>query len=421
MDHRQYLKHFAMLFSGTVAGQVINLASYPLLARLYTPAAFGAFATFVAATAIPSSIACLRFDLAVPTAPQWGRFAILWLCTFMSGAAGIVSVLGSAAYWLLVEGSFNPFLPVLFGLTIFMTGFCLGTTLYLMRNDQYRFTSVSAVARTGTTAATQLGLGLVMPNSFSLIVGSVVGLAAQALILASSMWIHTRPRGPRRSQMLVLFRRYRRQVAIDIPGTVLAIGSMNMPTFVIAAIYGQRIVGYYGFAQRIAILPLQLFNDSLSQVFFQKAARAHEESGHFWPELRFNLVATTLVSLGAVLGIWIFAKPVVALYLGQKWLPVSIMLIILAPMLGIRSVAYSITPSIFVLRRVHWRFVHFVIEGVLHAICYTAAIALGLSSIEYLILVSALFGIEWLRFLFQMIIAARRLRWSAQPALEPNS
>ena len=410
MDRRQYLKHFAMLFSGTVASQILNLASYPLLARIYSPAAFGAFATFVAATAIPSSVACLRFDLAVPTAPNWGRFAILWLCTFSSAAAGIICVLGSAAYWLIAEGSFNPWLPLLFGIAIFATGFCLAATLYLMRHDQYRSTSVSAVARTGGTALIQLGFGVLSPTSFTLIFGYVLGSLVQGIVLAWSMWRHVRPRRPRRSHMLVLFRRYRRQVAVDIPGTLLAIGSMNMPTFVIAALFGQRIVGYYGFAQRIAILPLQLFNDSLSQVFFQKAAKAHEESGHFWPELRFNLAATGLVSLGTVAGIWLLAKPVVALYLGAQWLPVATMLIVLAPMLGIRSVAYSITPSIFVLRRVHWRLAHFVIEGILHALCYAAAIFQGLNAIQYLMLVSLLFALEWLRFLIQMVVAAWRAR-----------
>src|SRR3954452_12076156 len=136
--------------------------------------------------------------------------------------------------------------------------------------------------------------------------------------------------------MLALFRRYRRQVAVDIPGTVIAIGSLNMPTFVIAAIYGQRIVGYYGFAQRIALLPLQLFNDSLSQVFFQKAARARERTGHFWPELRFNLIAMSLVAVATMTGIWVLARPVIDLYLGRQWTPVATMLMVLAPMLGIR-------------------------------------------------------------------------------------
>ena len=420
MDRRQYFNQFALLFSGTVAGQVLNFASYPLLARLYSPEAFGAFATFIAATAIPGAIACLRFDLAIPTAPKWGRFAILWLCIIISAASGLVCILGSAAYWLLAQGSFNPLLPILFGLTIFLTGFSLSAPLYLMRHDQYRSTSISAVARTAATVLAQLGFAFAFPSSFSLILGSVLGLVAQCMVLGWSIWAHARLARPRRSHMMALFRRYRRQVAIDIPGTLLAIGSLNVPTFVIAAVYGQRIVGYYGFAQRIAVLPLQLFNDSLSQIFFQKAARAHEETGHFWAELKFNLVSTSLVAAGTVIGIWLFARPVVALYLGTQWLPVAAMLIILAPMLGIRSVAYSITPSIFVLRRVHWRVVHFVIEGLLQAACYAAAISMGLSAIQYLALMSTLLALEWLRFLVQMVIGARKGRKSIDPVLASN-
>lgn len=421
MDRRQYLKDFAMLFTGTVAGQVLNFASYPLLARIYSPAAFGAFATFVAATAIPSSVACLRFDLAIPTAPQWGRFAIFWLCIVIAAGAGLLCLVASGGYWLFIGSTFNPLLPILFGATVFLTGFILAATLYLMRHDQYRSTSIAAVARTASTALIQLGLGLASADSLSLILGSVLGLFVQAIGLGWSIRVHARPRPPRRQHILALFRRYRRQVAVDIPGTVLAIGSMNMPTFVIASLYGQRVVGYYGFAQRIAILPLQLFNDSLSQVFFQKAARAHEKSRHFWAELRFNLIVTTLVSLGAVAGIWLFARLVVGLYLGPEWLPVATILVVLAPMLGIRSVAYSIAPSIFVLRRVHWRFIHIVIEGLLHAVCYAVAIRLELSAVQYLTLFSALFALEWFRFLIQMVAAAWKVRWSLDPALARSS
>jgi lipopolysaccharide exporter len=353
----------------------------------------------------------------VPTAPRWGRFAILWLCLMMSAVTGALCVVGSAVYWLLFEKQFNPALPLLFGLTVFLTGVTLCATLYLMRHDQYRATSVSAVARTGATVVTQLGLGAISASSASLIIGSVLGLAVQTVILAWSMWAHARPAAPRRSHIIAMFRRYRRQVTIDMPSTLLAIGSMNAPTFLIAALYGQRIVGYYGFAQRIAILPLQLFNDSLSQIFFQKAARAQEDSGNFWPELRFNLISAGAVSLATVIGIWLFAAPVVHLYLGAKWAPVATMLIVLAPMLGFRSLAYSVTPTIFILRRVHWRFIHFVIEGVLHLTCYAAALALGLGAIQYLVLVSALFSVEWVRFLIQMIIGARKsTRLAAAPA-----
>src|SRR5687767_8086459 len=116
MDRRQYLRHFMVLFSGTAAAQLVNLASYPFLARLYTPADFGVFAMFVAVSAIPGAIACGRFDLAVPTAPRAGRFAILWLCVAIAVAMGALSTVGSAIYWFATDAQVQPAIPLLLGL-----------------------------------------------------------------------------------------------------------------------------------------------------------------------------------------------------------------------------------------------------------------------------------------------------------------
>ena len=77
MDRRQFFGQFAALFTGTAVAQLFNLASYPLLARLYTPDQFGLFGAFIAAAAIPGAIACGRFELGITTAPASGRKAML--------------------------------------------------------------------------------------------------------------------------------------------------------------------------------------------------------------------------------------------------------------------------------------------------------------------------------------------------------
>ena len=114
-----------MLFSGTAAAQLANLASYPILARLYSPSDFGVFAMFVAVSAIPSAIACARFDLAVPTAPSAGRFAIMWLCIVIAAGMGAASALFSAIYWYIAAPTgLSPSMPLLLGLCVSLTGFC---------------------------------------------------------------------------------------------------------------------------------------------------------------------------------------------------------------------------------------------------------------------------------------------------------
>lgn len=408
MDRRQYLKHFAILFTGTAAAQLLNLLSYPLLSRLYTPADFGIFATFVAASAIPGALACARFELAVPTAPRHGRFSILWLCFAIAAAMGLVSALGGAVYWAGVEGSGGLLRPLLLGLCVFFTGFCSAASLYLLRHDWYRVNAASLLARTGTAVLLQVGLATVWPDPLALIVGFTAGFAAQALIFAWTIWRHVPPGRPRRQGMRAMFRRFRSQVAVDIPSTFVSAISYNLLTFMLAVLYGQAAVGLYALGSRIAIMPLQLFNDSLGQVFFQKAARAQQERGHFWPEMKLSLTVSAAVSIAVLAAIWLLAKPFVRFYLGEQWLGAADILVLLAPMLAARSLAMSVATTVFVLRSAHWLFIHNIANAALQGVAFAGALLLGLGLMPFLYLVTALLTLEYAVFGLALAAAARR-------------
>ena len=248
MDRRQYLRHFLMLFSGTVASQTINLASYPALARLYSPADFGVFAMFVAASAIPGAVACGRFDLVIPTAPRYGRFAILWLAYLESAGVAVASSIVVAIYWLAMGTSGALPFSLLLAAAVFLTGYCNATNLFLMRHDFYRVTSTSVVTRTAVTAIFQVGLAFVWRTPSSLILGFCLGLAGQAGLLFAHRHRKIALRPPRLRQMRLMFQRYRRQVAVDIPSTFLAAISLNIMPFFLQALYGPASVGFFAVA-----------------------------------------------------------------------------------------------------------------------------------------------------------------------------
>jgi len=407
MDRRQYFRHFMIILTGSSAAQAMNLLSYPLLTRLYTPQAFGAFATFVAASAIPSSLACARFDIAVQTAPKWGRFGILWLCVTIAAAAGILTGIGAWIWWLLRGGELEAALPFLIGLTVFLTGLCMALSTYLLRHDQYRLVSTSVFVRTGAAVLLQIALALAARTSFSLILGFVLGLAGQAILLALSIWSKLRPGPPRLRDMRAMFFRFRRQVSLDVPSALLTSLNLNLLTILLGSLYGTRIVGFYSVGYRMAAMPLQLFNDALSQTFFQKAARAVELKGHFWDEMKFSFITSGLLSLAVLAGIVLLAKPFVILYLGPSWEPAATMLIILAPMMAMASVTQSSATAVFVLRKTHWRLVHTVVLVLLHLVLFAAARALHWSVITYLIAVAASFFVAWAGYAVLLLWASR--------------
>lgn len=408
MDRRLYLKQFMIILSGNGAAQAANLLSYPFLARLYTPLEFGVFATFVAAAAIPSSVACGRFELAITTAPRWGRFGILWLCVAIAAAVGLLSVVGAAIYWQLSGTAAHASLPVLLGLSIFLTGVTSAQSMFLMRHERYRATSSSLLVRTGGAVAVQLALAFVSATALSLILGFVFGLIAQAAMLAVVIWRRVRPGKPRLRDMRAMFLRFRRQVTVDIPSTLIAAFSLNLITFLLGGLYGQRVVGFYSIGQRLAITPLQLFNDALGQIFFQKAARARETKGHFWEEMKFSLLTSGLISLGVLVVILLVARPFIIFYLGQQWAPAADMLVILAPMLAVRSLTMSIATTVFVMRAAHWLFIHNVANVAVTIAAYGVALFLGLGPVAFLGVAALMIGLEYGVFALFLIWASRR-------------
>jgi lipopolysaccharide exporter len=418
MDRRQYLKHVVIILSGNSAAQVVNLLSYPLLARLYSPQAFGGFATFVAASAIPATIACGRFDLAVPIAPRAGRFGILWLCAIIAAIAGLLSTVGATIYWYVAAQRVGAALPLLLGLTVALTGICAALSMFMMRHDRYRTQSVSVVTRTGGAVLVQVALGLFAATSFSLIVGFVFGLLAQALLLTIETWRHLEPRAPRMREIRTMFFRFRRQVMLDIPSALLAGFYLNILTLFLGVISDQRTVGFYAIGNRLAAVPLQLINDALSQTFFQKAARAREAKGHFWEEMKFGFLTSGALSIAVLIGIVLLARPFIVIYMGARWAPAAGMLIILAPMLAAMSVGQSVATAVFVLRKTHWRLMHTAALFLLHLVIFWVARSLHLSVYEYLTIVSATFVVAWTGYAILLLVASRRRFAALSTAVE---
>jgi O-antigen/teichoic acid export membrane protein len=81
------------LLTGTALGQLLLLAVSPLLTRLFTPAAFGAFGVFLSLAAIMSALSTLRFDQAIMLPKEAEEAApLFWAALLSAGAVGAVSL-----------------------------------------------------------------------------------------------------------------------------------------------------------------------------------------------------------------------------------------------------------------------------------------------------------------------------------------
>ena len=395
-----------MLLFGSGAAQLINLASYVILARLYGPADFGGFALFMTVVGILGPIACGRFDLIIQSAPDRQLPALIARARraniLVSTALAVASMTFAA-----MSGQISMIEGLLVGVGVFLTGWVLTSNARLVRAEHYRIASRTTVIRSAATAATQIVLAFINPNALGLIVGFCVGFAVQAVFLTRAVQGLPSPRSTRRRDRFIMAR-YASQISLDIPTAVLLGTALNIMNFLVLDLYSREEVGYYSMAYRVAALPLTLISGALAEVFYQKASASFRATRGFWRELKFNLLLTLSISLFIIVPIGILAPPIFSIAFGPQWERAGYLVICLLPLLAVRLVTDSVQIAPLIIGRASWRLAtQLALLGVI-GLSYAAAKVLRLPIDEFLTSTSLMMAAVYASFVILLSSTVRR-------------
>ena len=258
LSRRPEARHAGTLVSGSMAAQLVLLATAPVLARLFPPEAFGLFSLMLVVSTIGGSVGGLCYDVAV-ILPRARRTALaLFRLAFLLSLVTPFLVVGLLA---LVQFLFPTLLGGVMRLDFYL--YCLaGTALTIQINmlghghslaAQYGPVSVNKITQTLLPALAQIGLALIGLVGQGLMLGRVLGL------LASQAWL-TRglPAGFRlrdivqaRPRPLLAVARGYRDFLLHVPRQFLVRGATMLPAALLLGAYGPTSAGLYFFAQRL--------------------------------------------------------------------------------------------------------------------------------------------------------------------------
>lgn len=403
----RYARNVTTLLSGSAASQLVNLASYPIVARLYSPHDFGAFALFIAVTAVLGAVSCGRFDLAIQFAKSAERFAAYRLSQLINIAFSVSATVAYGLYEILSGGSFGIMAALLIGAATFLTGFCNATALLLLKVEAFRARSTSVIIRTLVTAACQILLSAMVPGSAGLALGFCAGFLAQAIALGVAAKRTGWRRTPARRMRAVLHK-YWKRVAIDVPSTVLSAVVFNIMSALLFLLFTREAAGNYAMAFRIAVLPIAVIATAMSEVFFQRAARSFHTTGGFWKELKLNVMISTVIAFVVVIPIVVIAKYGVTIYLGPQWASTGDIIAILSPMIISRFVCLTVQNSAHILGKPRWLLVSNTGQLIAIACAFGVASSVELSLFEYLGLSSVLLASVYIAFVAFIVFRVRR-------------
>src|SRR5690348_9320867 len=181
----QYARHVGILAAGALIAQVITVAASPILARLYGPADFGAFALFTAFISSLSPAVCAGYEIAVVVAKgREERQALLPLSIWAAGVISLVLLLALFPQFKKLQlllhatslGSWLLLTPV----ALFLTGVVAALRGYGNSEKDYKTLSRQSVYQALASALFGVSLGwyglkvsgLITALLLSLIVGS---------------------------------------------------------------------------------------------------------------------------------------------------------------------------------------------------------------------------------------------------------
>ncbi len=173
------------LASGTAAAQLLLALAVPLLARLYTPADYGALAVYASTLAVLVVVASLRYETAIPLADDDEIAGSLLALAFvlLAVTAAIVSLLvwlaGDAFVAAVRVPALRPYrwlIPVGF----LATGTYQALSYWAIRRGEFARLARARLGQGTGQVVTQVALGFARTGAPGLLIGDVVAPAAGA-------------------------------------------------------------------------------------------------------------------------------------------------------------------------------------------------------------------------------------------------
>lgn len=334
------IRSIATVLNGNVVAQLIALAALPIISRLFSAEAFGAFLLYSSIMVVLLPFAALRLEFLIMRlkGPSRDLTRVIALCLGINViGAGLIAVAVAVTQ---LTGIWPPASALPFPVWLLPVGFLAVGGLQTfntlpVRNGAFRLVAQARVMQSLAFNGLAIVAGLIFSPAAVLLLSDIssrFGSAAMILRRSAIAKLGHIDRDDLRWMRSTIYK-HRHYPMYSVPSGVLSGLSTSLPVMALSALYTIADVGQFSMAWRITLLPIGVLSFSVSQVVNGRVAAIHrEESGPLRPHI-FR-VAAFLFGIGLVAGVLavFLGEPVVKLVLGANWSMAGTVVAILAPL-----------------------------------------------------------------------------------------
>ncbi len=327
IQNQGFLKNVITLVSGTGFAQVIAIAIYPVLTRIYSPDDFGLFALYMSVISISAIIATGKYELSIMLPEKQkdadGLLALSIFITLMVSLVFVILVLTLNRPFARLLGN-EAIAPWLFLIpaSTFLVGSFNALKYYNNRLSRFRSITGANIGQSLTNSGVKLATGPLVPGPAGLIAGTVLGQVSGFLIFffRSKTSIPKLLRESSIAHLKSLAREYSLFPRFNMSQGVINNFSSALPIFLFTRNFGADIAGFFSLGYAIIYRPMSLVVTAFFQVLFQNLIEKHHRQQRILPDIRKFLGRLGLIVLTPFIVFALFAPQIFGFVFGEEWI-----------------------------------------------------------------------------------------------------
>jgi O-antigen/teichoic acid export membrane protein len=349
-----YWMSMIQVSGGVVLGQLIGIIGFLCLTRLYLPAAFGAYASWLSVVLIGAVLCTGALETTLVRdgdglARRDAAARVLWTALLGSVAFGCLSGLTLSVFpdvmpgnRLLVAASISIGVFALAASTVFQS--------WAVAEGLFYPSAFLRVTQSALVVAFPLALAFFGRSPGFLIWGHAFGLAATI-----AAWLAVFPsaalRPPALADLAAFWTARRRCLIYVLPALMIGSLAGNLPQLAVNWRFGAEMAGHLALAQRVLGLPLSLAGAAIGDVFRRYAAVAFRERGECIREFRSALASLAFVAAAFAAVMVPFGQSLFVFVFGETWRFAGQIADWMIPMYAIGIAASPLSYLVYIVQR----------------------------------------------------------------------
>lgn len=314
------MKNVAKISSGTVLGQLISIATLPIITRIYGADIIGVWTTIYAISIILVTIYDLGLSQTLMICDKdevKGIYSLINVLSILVGA--VASVVIFMYYSVLLGYSVNNAFVIAFFVFVYSFFFRMVETTYICLNREKKYSVLmkNPVINYGTGAIIAIILGLVGFKSNGYFIAMTIG---QVLT-----FLHMKKYAQRISYKISLtyykslIRKYSEFVKFQMPTSIFSHIRMQLPNLIIGSLFGQTILGMYAISQKLLNIPVTFVGQALGKVFYQRIAEMKREGKEIGQFVIKTINKAIIIGILPMIALVAFGDVAVVLFFGYDY------------------------------------------------------------------------------------------------------